>query len=180
MQVNEEQPVKRKRGGQPGHPHYRPPGSKGAPKGHPPYPGCETGGRPKIWTNEKIDEIADYFLEFIELPSTLYFKEFALWLRQNHNIFFNKSYFGLFAEKSEKFKEILEYAHLIQEAKIVKGGLIKKLDSQLSKFMLCAVHGYTDKQTIAHEGNDVINVVHFGKGEPKTWNTEQKSAEKNN
>lgn len=168
----EEKPVKRKRGAQPGHPHWRPPGSKGAPKGHPPYPGC---GKPLLWTEEKIDEIADYFLEFVELPSTLYFKEFALWLRQNHNLFFNKSYFGLFAEKSEKFKEVYEYAQLIQEAKIAKGGLIKKLDSQMSKFMLCAVHGYTDKQTIQHEGNEAVNIIHFGSKEPATWNDEQKN-----
>jgi hypothetical protein len=176
---SKEEPVKRKRGAQPGHPHWRPPGSKGAPKGHPPYPG---GGKPLYWNEERINEIADYFLEFIEEPSTLCFKEFALWLRQNKNIFFNKSYFGLFAERSEKFKEIYEYAQLIQEVKITKGGLLKKLDSQLTKFLLCAVHGYTDKQTIQHEGNDVINIVHYGTQEPKTWNQQQKNKlkEKNN
>ena len=141
------------------------------PVGHPPYEGS---GRSVKWTQEKIEEVAEYFLEFIEDSSCLYYKEFAYWLRVNHNLFFNKAYFTDFSNRSERFKEIHEYAQILQEARIVKGGLIKKLDSQMSKFMLCAVHGYSDKQIISHEGNEVVNVIHYGKKDPKKWKEEKK------
>jgi len=38
----------------------------GAPKGHPPYPGCETGGRPKKWTDEALEKLADHLLDTLE------------------------------------------------------------------------------------------------------------------
>lgn len=175
MEGKEEIQEKRKRGGQPGHPHYRPPGSPGAPKGHPPYEG---GGRPKTWTNEKIDEIADEFMEFIEDPTTLYYKEFVMWLKRKKNILIQSEYISRWSETNEKFKEAYDYAKLVQECKIVKGGLLKKLDSSMAKFMLTAVHGFSDKQVIEHQGNDVINVIHYGKKEPKTWKEESQDKQR--
>lgn len=164
--------IKRKQGAQPGHPHYRPPGSNGAPLGHPPYPGCETGGRPEIWTDEMIEKIADYFMEYIEDPANLYFKKFVIWLYRNHNIKIQAQYLSQWAEKNEKFAAALDYARLTQECKIVEGSLIKKFDSGMSKFILSAVHGMSDKQVIEHQGNDVINIIHYGKLNPKTWKEE--------
>lgn len=160
---------KRKRGAQPGHPHYRPPGSPGAPKGHPPYEG---GGRPKIWTDEIIEQIAEYFIEFADDPTFLYYKDFITWLKKNKNIFIPIEYLSRWADSNEKFKEAYDYAKLVQECRIVRGGLLKKLDSGMSKFMLTAVHGFSDKSVIEHQGNDVINVIHYGKKEPKTWKEE--------
>lgn len=151
----------------------------GAPFGHPPYPGCENGGRPAIYTKEYVDELAEDFLEFIELPSSIYFKEFAIWIRQKRNLFFNNRHFTDFAEKSERFKEIYEYAKVVQESKLAKGALIRKLDPQMAKFLLSAAHGMSDKQSIEHTGNDVINVIHYGKKAPKTWKDEQKKEKSN-
>jgi hypothetical protein len=168
---NSEEPKKKRGPGAPkGHPQWKPPGGKGAPMGHPPYEGS---GRPEIWTEEKINEIADYFIEYIDLPTSLYFKEFLVWLRQNKDIKLNKCCFPRFSEKNEKFRDAYEYAQLVQECKIVKGGLLKKFDSAMSKFMLCAVHGYTDKQTVEHQGKEIIQIINYSDTDLKTWN-EQK------
>lgn len=143
---------------------------RGAPKGHAPYPGC---GCPEAWTKEKVDEIAEWMLDFMELPTTLYFKEFVIWLKQHKGILLNKMSFARFSEKSERFKEVFEYSQMIQEAKIVRGGLLKRLDSNLSKFMLCAVHGFTDKQTVEHQGGEIIQIVNYSEDKLKTWNQEK-------
>jgi hypothetical protein len=147
----------------------------GPPDGHPPYPGCETGGRPEHWTLEQIDHIADLFLEFIELPTTLYFKEFFTWFRQKEKVILSQRTFYRFIEKSEKFSEIFEYAKVAQESKIARGGMLKKLDSGMCKFMLSAVHGMSDKQTIEHQGNEIIQVINYSDQELKTWKEETKS-----
>lgn len=41
------------------------------PKGHPPYPGCETGGRPYIWTDELIEHEAQLLIEWAKKESSL-------------------------------------------------------------------------------------------------------------
>jgi hypothetical protein len=41
------------------------------PKGHEPYPGCETGGRPIIWTDEKIEEEATLLIQYAKNPESL-------------------------------------------------------------------------------------------------------------
>lgn len=172
MKKKPQEPVKRKRGGQPGHPHYRPPGSNGAPKGHPPYPGCETGGRPPIWTDEKIEEIADLLIQFMDDPDNIYFKKFINWLKRAKNISIPIEYLSRWSEKNEKFLDAYNYAKIEQETRIVEGCLTKKLDSGMGRFMLAAVHGLSEKQVIEHQGQDIINIVHYGKKPPKTWKEE--------
>jgi len=131
-----------------------------------------------IWTKEIIDQIADLFIEFVEDPSTLYFKEFTSWLWKHHGLLLSERSYSRFCERSEKFKAHHDYAKTVQECKIVKGGLVKKLDSQMSKFMLCAVHGFSDKQTIEHQGQETIQVINYGSKELKTWE-EQRDKIKN-
>lgn len=49
-----------------------------APKGHAPYPGCEKGGTPKIFTQEFIEKEADAFEEWMSRPESIWYKDFAL------------------------------------------------------------------------------------------------------
>ena len=50
-----------------------------APKGHKPYPGCETGGRPRIkWTDESIEMEADAFWQWLQRPESIWFESFAI------------------------------------------------------------------------------------------------------
>jgi|SRR5580700_4600214 hypothetical protein len=41
------------------------------PIGHPPYPGCETGGRPQKWTDERIEEEALFLIEWAKKEKSL-------------------------------------------------------------------------------------------------------------
>lgn len=153
-------------GFQKGHPQYGKP-----PLGHPPY-GGETGGRPKIWTDEKIEEIAEWFMTFMDDPENLYFKEFVIFMRQQKNILIKAEYLSKWAETNERFRDAYDYVKTAQECRILKGGMTKRYDSNLSKYLLSAIHGITDKQIVEHQGNDVINVIHYGQGSPKTWKDE--------
>lgn len=145
----------------------------GAPKGHPPYNKNGEGGAPRFWTDEKIEQIADYFWEYLEEPSSLYFKKFIIWLRRNKKIAIRLEHLSRWSQRNDKFNDVYEYAKLWQECRLVEGGLINKLNPGIVKFMLSAVHGMNEKQVIEHEGRDVINVVHYGDQPPKTWKEEQ-------
>lgn len=145
----------------------------GAPKGHPPYNVNGEGGVEKYWTNERIEEVAEYFWEYLDEPSSLYFKKFVIWLRRTKKIKIHLEYLSRWADQNEKFKEVYDYAKLWQECRLLEGGLINKLNPGLVKFMLSAVHGMNEKQVVEHEGKDLIRVVHYGDQEPKTWSEEQ-------
>ena len=75
-----------------------------APMGHEPYPGCETGGRPKKYTPEFIENEAEAFETWIADPKNLWFEDFA----------FSRGYsaklLSMWAKENEKFSEAYERA----------------------------------------------------------------------
>lgn len=42
-----------------------------APKGHAPYAGCETGGRPRVWTDELIEQEAELLIEWAHKETSI-------------------------------------------------------------------------------------------------------------
>ena len=110
----------------------------GAPKGHPPYPGCETGGRPKKWTEEKLDELADKLLEKIEdcraESKTFWWKEWAL------EIDVLPCEFSQFARDSKKFSKAYEKAKALQEWQVTKGWMYKKFNTNFCQLYLQRNH----------------------------------------
>jgi hypothetical protein len=101
-----------------------------APKGHPPYPGCETGGRPKIWTDERIEQEADALLKWLEEKQNFLFLEFL------YERGLREEYPSRFAKKNEKFDQAYRQARIKQQTVIIKNGLFKKFDSGLTKWFL--------------------------------------------
>ena len=49
-----------------------------APKGYPPYPGCEKGGRPRRFSTEDIERFADELVEWMKDESRFWLKDFCL------------------------------------------------------------------------------------------------------
>lgn len=49
-----------------------------APKGHPPFAGCEKGGRPIKYTKEFIESEAEAFLAWMSKENSIWYKDFAL------------------------------------------------------------------------------------------------------
>ncbi len=101
-----------------------------APKGHPPYAGCETGGRPREWTDERIEKEADALNEWLKVEENFYFLEFC-YLRD-----LNAEMPSRFAKKNEKFLQAYKKARIKQELVVGKNALAKSFDSGFSKFFL--------------------------------------------
>ena len=111
-----------------------------APKGHEPYEGCETGGRPEKYTEEFIEREADAFLNWIGSNRNIYFKSFALERGYHPNRL------AEFANQNEKFLGAYEKAKAWQEIRLIEGGLLSEFNAGFTKFVMINVCGWTDKQ----------------------------------
>jgi len=118
-----------------------------APKGHKPYPGCETGGRPTKHTIEFIEKEAVAFEKWMENPESTYFKRFAI------NRGYHPQRLSEFAEKNKKFSEVYAMAKAWQEARLVEGGLTSEFNSGFCKFVMGNVCGWVDKQETKLSGD---------------------------
>lgn len=123
-----------------------------APKGHPPYPGCEKGGRPKKWTDREIEKLADEFLQWMAKPTSFWFKDFAL----EKGIIPKR--FAEWAKCNEKFGFVYQYAQEWQTSKLLRLGLVGKFNASLVKLVLFNTAGWSDKQ---HVSGDAANPLAF-------------------
>lgn len=95
-----------------------------APKGHIPYAGCEKGGdlggRPEKYTQQRIEQEADAFLEWMNLPESIWYKDFAL------ERGYSAEYLSIWAKSNKRFSQVYKRAKEWQQSKLVKGGLLKQ------------------------------------------------------
>src|SRR5271154_77221 len=125
-----------------------------APLNHPPYPGCETGGRPTKYTQEFIEEEADAFLAWMNKPGSIYFKRFAV------DRGYHPNRLAEFAEQNEKFSCAYERAKAWQEMRLVEGGLLNEFSGSFTKFVMGNVCGWTDRVETKVSG-DAVNPLTF-------------------
>ena len=125
-----------------------------APKGHEPYPGCETGGRPKTYTQEFIDAEADALEKWMQQPDSIYFKRFA----------FSRGYsqqrLSEFAEISIKFAETWDRVREWQEIRLAEGGLTSEFNASFCKFVMGNACGWADRTETKLSG-DAVNPLAF-------------------
>lgn len=126
-----------------------------APKGHPPYPGCETGGRPQKYTKELLDNLADKLTEWMAIDKNL-------WL----NNFFTDNYMPVdgidtYCNRSEKFSLAYKHAKTVQESKIFVRALERRYDGTMARFGLMNNHGWAEKSKteISGNANNPLNVL---------------------
>lgn len=125
-----------------------------APLNHPPYPGCETGGRPTKYTQEFIEAEAVALEEWLKQPGSIYFKRFA----------FDRGYsqqrLSEFAEVNQKFSETLALAREWQEIRLAEGGLTNEFNSGFCKFVMGNACGWSDRTETKISG-DANNPLQF-------------------
>ena len=87
----------------------------------------------------EIEDFADRLLEWMEVEDHVFLGEFY-------------TYYGLtgkdapkFARRSERFRQAINLAKDIQEMKIAMGGLTRKYDASMCRFVLMNHHGYVNK-----------------------------------
>lgn len=116
-------------------------------KGHPPYNTSNPGGRPARFTKEFIENEADEFEKWMQLPDSIYFKEFAF-LRG-----YSSKLFCEWAEENPKFRETYMRVKEWQEFKVAKNSLLGHYNSNFSKFFMSNVCDWREKQETKLSGD---------------------------
>lgn len=124
-----------------------------APKGHDPYPGCETGGRPKKYTDAFITQEADAFLEWMQKPDSIWYKDFAL------ERGYSPECLSIWAKTHEKFSQVYEISQHWQQSKLIKGGLFSQYNPTITKLVLANTCGWTDRTQVAGDGSNPLAFV---------------------
>lgn len=132
-----------------------------APKGHPPYPGSETGGRPKKYTEDFINNEAEEFIKWLSNPSNIWFEDFA----NERN--YSPRLLSIWAKENHKFSEAYERAKYWQKSLLIKGGLLSKYNPNITKFVLVNCSDMTDKQTVVQQTNSFDSVLQTIDGSSK-------------
>jgi hypothetical protein len=124
------------------------------PLNHPPYQGCENGGRPAKYTPEFIEAEADALEKWMQDPGSLYFKRFA----------FDRGYsqqrLSEFAEVNDKFSETLVRAREWQEIRLAEGAMKEELNPGFCKFLMTNLCGFAEKTETKVSG-DAANPLGF-------------------
>lgn len=125
-----------------------------APKGHKPYPGCETGGRPRRYSAKDIEKFADELVDWMKNDSRFWFKDFCL----ERDI--DPDLMKEWALENEKFNGAYKLAKGLQESRIFKGSMTELYNPGMSRFALMNCHGWADKQESKISG-DAVNPLSF-------------------
>lgn len=126
-----------------------------APMGHPPYPGCETGGRPVVYNDYFLELLANDLDEWIDDENQIWLKDFFI----KKKIDYDRA--DEFCAKHEKFKLAYKRAKSIQEGRIFKGGLKNKFNAKVVGLGLMHNHGWKEqsKTEISGDANNPLNVL---------------------
>ena len=98
-------------------------------------------GRPREWTEEKLDDLAESLLDWVDKAR-----------KQNKLILLSEWCFDngvlqqavpRYSSYSVKFKEAYQWAKAWQEQRVSKGALTKELEPRFSQFFLAVNHGWT-------------------------------------
>lgn len=65
----------------------------------------------------------------------------------------------IWKHKYPRFSEACNYLEKIREAKLTEGGATRRLDASISKFLLSALHGYSEKTKTEAEVKQEITVT---------------------
>ena len=127
----------------------------GAPKGHLPYKGCETGGRPKIYTEEFIDNEAIALHEWIEDKNNLFIEDFCF-ERKYHD-----SRIPEFCSVNKKFSDAYDMLKMKQKSSLFKGGLNRKFAHPMCALILSTNHNVYLKteQKLTGSATDPLSFV---------------------
>ena len=125
-----------------------------APLNHPPYAGCEKGGRPKKYTQEFIENEADALEEWMKTKDNLFYENFA----------FERGYsykrLTEWAKENEKFSDTYERSRTRQKGLLLIGGLMKKFNYNMCALILGRSYGMTAKTKQKISG-DAVNPLAF-------------------
>lgn len=110
-----------------------------APKGHKPYPGCETGGRPKIYTKDFIERAAEQLEKWMEDKDNIFIERFC------YEFKYPEEKITDFASESEKFSQAYKRLKTKQKFSVIEGGLKRKYAHTMCSLVLSVNHNWYQK-----------------------------------
>lgn len=100
------------------------------------------GGRPLIWTEEKVLQLGEELIEWLKASDeNIWFERFLYEVKDLY-----PQLIGEMRDKYPKFAELIKKAKKIQESKIVDGTFKHNINATMAIFVLKNHYQYTDKQ----------------------------------
>lgn len=125
-----------------------------APNGHVAYNENGEGGRPRRYLTKDIEIYADKFKDWLQEPSHVWFKDFAL----DNDI--DPDLLSEWANENERFNGVYKAAKHRQESRLINGGLTNSYNSSIVKLVLGNAHGWSDRTETKLSG-DSVNPLSF-------------------
>jgi hypothetical protein len=125
-----------------------------APKGHKSYCKKGEGGRPVKYTERFIEKEAEAFQEWMDRPTSLWYKDFALERGYDPDLF------SIWAKENEKFSGVYKRSQTWQQSKLVNGGLKNIYNANFTKFVMANTCNWADRQQSTLSG-DSVNPLTF-------------------
>jgi hypothetical protein len=131
------------------------------------------GGRPKRWTLEVCDNLADQLNKWVLNEENLFIKQFCV----EHD--FLPSEFHELIKNSEKFSKAFNKAKMILENRLSLCALTGKHKEQYTKFLMMNLHGYVDRSEskVTNEGKVNINITSYSTNVSDTKLTDQSASD---
>ena len=105
------------------------------------------------WTEKKAIAVAKKLIKWLKADDeNIFYKDFLLIVND-----YNLDLIGYLRKKFSSVAELLETAKDIQEIKLVKFGVLDRLNSTMTKFTLINNHGYADKHEIENNHSGAID-----------------------
>ncbi len=146
------------------------------PKGHLPYPGCETGGRPPKYTEEFINNEADELIKWMQDDKNIFLEKFA-YERGYYDELFHQ-----WAKVNDKFSIAFKMFKNKQKYMLMMGGLNKKYNYNMAALILGHAHGVVAKteQKLSGDGvNPLECIIGITSGKTKDLNVKENEEAKN-
>ena len=116
----------------------------------------------EIWTETRALELGEELLFWLrEEDENMFLNDFIVIIK-DHNV----NLANYLSNKFSSFNDLLAKAKIIQETKLVKFGVLDRLNSQMTKFVLINNHNWKDKQQLDVDQNSIIEYKNVSKQFP--------------
>jgi len=126
-----------------------------APKNHEAYNKNGEGGRPRRYSVEEINRLADEFSDWLKNANNVWFKDFAL----DKDI--DPDLFSQWAKENDRFAGVYRQARHRQESRLINGGLLNAYNGSIVKLVLANAHGWKTDKTETKLSGDAANPLQF-------------------
>lgn len=124
------------------------------PKGHAPYPGCETGGRPTIYTDDVVTNLTDLLLEWMQTPENIFIERFC------YEYDLPEDDIARVLVKHDKFLRAYKKLKTKQKYSLFEGSLKRRYSHNMCALVLSHSHGIYLKEEKKLSG-DAENPLSF-------------------